>query len=819
MDYDEQNPMDFKSQHQWHNNSLLEGIVNYSPLVLFLWKAEEGWPVEYVSENVSQLGYSAVDFLSKKVLFENIIHPDDLQRVMLEVKTYSEKGVTDFTQEYRILTADGGVKWIDDRTVVKRNDNGETTHYQGIVLDITARKEAEEKLRFREERLRSLVSILQYKSDSVQDFLDFALHEAIKLTQSKIGYICFYNEERMELTINKWSKEVMKECAVFDPQTIFKLENTGLWGEAIRQRKAIIINDFQVPTPLKKGHPEGHVNLYRFMTIPVLRNERLVAVVGVANKESDYSENDTLQLTLLMDSVWNTLEQRNIEKALQRSEEKYRQAYNLLQGTIESPKDVVIFSLDMEYRYLAFNKNHQLTMEHIWGIKIEIGVCMLSYIKDPTDREKAKANFDRALAGETFTLIEEYGDSSLNRRWYENVYSPLKDSKRNVIGLTLFLSDITERKKAEQELQNNKELLQSIIDILPGTLNVVDTEYNVIAMNNIDFRLRLAKCDSVSDVLGKKCHEAFMQSSSPCPWCKVGEVLSTGKTIIYETSPDDIREIMTGKAFQMFVAPIKDDLDNIKGVVEYGIDITDLRNSKLNSEAANKAKSEFLANMSHELRTPLNSIIGFSDALLEVNRDGLSDKQTKYVKNISKSGKHLLTIINDILDISKVEAGKMQLFKENVSVESIMEEMLASMQFLAAKKEIIIKNSIDSDSGYIRVDKGKIKQVLYNLVGNAIKFTNHGGIVTLRAKVDGDKIHISVQDSGIGISKKDQEKLFKPFSQIDSSVARRYDGTGLGLALAKELVVLHGGQIWVESELGRGSTFTFTIPVHKYHLT
>ena len=170
------------------------------------------------------------------------------------------------------------------------------------------------------------------------------------------------------------------------------------------------------------------------------------------------------------------------------------------------------------------------------------------------------------------------------------------------------------------------------------------------------------------------------------------------------------------------------------------------------------------------------------------------------------------------LDISKVESGKMQLYKENVSVESIMGEILASMQALAAKKEISIKISMDSASGYVRVDKGKIKQVLYNLVGNAIKFTNHGGIVTLRAKADGNKIHISVQDSGIGISKKDQEKLFKPFSQIDSSVARRYDGTGLGLALAKELVVLHGGQIWVESEPGKGSTFTFTIPMHKYHL-
>ncbi len=683
MGYKQNNPINSKNQYPRHNNSLLEEIVTYSPVVFFLWRAEEGWPVEYVSDNVSQFGYSANDFLSKKVIFENIIHPDDLQRVALEVRTYSENGVTDFTQEYRILTVDGKTRWIDDRTVVKRNDNGEITHYQGVILDITEKKEAEENLHLREERLRSLLSILQYKSDSVQDFLDFALDEAIKLTQSKIGYIYHYSEERMEFTLNTWSKDVMKECMVIAPLNTYKLENTGIWGEVVRQRKTIVINDFHASDPLKKGYPTGHVVLHRFMTVPISKNGQIVAVIGVANKESDYDDTDVLQITLLMDSVWNVVEKR----------------------------------------------------------------------------------------------------------------------------------------RTDHELQKNKKLLQSVIDILPGTLYSVDTDYNIIVLNKVHFGSKLSTSDSLDNIFVKKCYEVFMQRSSPCPWCKIKEVLSTGKTLLYETSPNDMREIRTGRAFQIFVSAIKDDFSNVIGAVEYGVDITDLRNAKLDSEAANRAKSEFLANMSHELRTPLNSIIGFSDVLLEGYTGDLNEKQTRYLKNISSSGKHLLNIINDILDISKVEAGKAQLHTEILSMENLLKEMLDNMQSLAAKKGIALKISLESDPCYVEVDKGKINQVLYNLIGNAIKFTEDRGLVILRAKMDMDMVYISIQDTGGGISKKDQEKLFKPFSQLDSSVSKKYEGTGLGLALAKKLVVLHGGQIWVESELGKGSTFTFTIPVHSFQST
>lgn len=230
-------------------------------------------------------------------------------------------------------------------------------------------------------------------------------------------------------------------------------------------------------------------------------------------------------------------------------------------------------------------------------------------------------------------------------------------------------------------------------------------------------------------------------------------------------------------------------------------------------EHANLLKSEFLANMSHELRTPLNSIIGFAEVLADQLFGPLNAKQQKYVNNVHGSGHHLLQLINDILDLSKIEAGKLELNYHTFSAGDVLKETSSAVKMLADKKGLKLVLNVDSNLTTIAADEAKLKQVMYNLLSNAVKFTPTNGQITVDANNKRGLAVISVTDTGIGISKKDQELIFEQFRQVSGSDAREFEGTGLGLALTKKLVELHGGRISVTSELGKGSRFTFTIPV------
>jgi len=278
-------------------------------------------------------------------------------------------------------------------------------------------------------------------------------------------------------------------------------------------------------------------------------------------------------------------------------------------------------------------------------------------------------------------------------------------------------------------------------------------------------------------------------------------------------------------------------------IVEGKVTARALKQATKTAEAANRAKSEFLANMSHELRTPLNHILGFTELVVDKNFGDLNDIQEEYLNDVLSSSKHLLSLINDILDISKVEAGKLEMEPSNCNPKLLLKNSLIMIKEKAMKHGIRLSNHIDGIPETITADERKLKQVMYNLLSNAVKFTQAGGEIRLTADLaDGSLpiadssiakafdqelraksyelkasqkfIRISVTDTGIGLKSEDLKRIFNPFKQVESSANRRFQGTGLGLSLSKSLVELHGGRIWVESEgEGKGSAFRFIIPL------
>ena len=250
--------------------------------------------------------------------------------------------------------------------------------------------------------------------------------------------------------------------------------------------------------------------------------------------------------------------------------------------------------------------------------------------------------------------------------------------------------------------------------------------------------------------------------------------------------------------------------------------VIEARTRELNE--ANRFKSQFLANMSHEVRTPLNAIIGFSEMILEKIAGDLTPKQERYVGNILKSGKHLLTLINDVLDISKVEAGKMDIHFEKTSLKEVIQEVENTIRPLATKKRIDLLVDTSQVIPRIEADPKRIKQILYNLFSNAIKYTKEKGGVDVKLIIPKELpphilgestipyVELFISDTGIGIATEDHSKIFEEFQQLDNTYARKQEGTGLGLALTKKLVEMHHGKIWFESELGKGTTFYILLP-------
>ncbi|HEY4215848.1 MAG TPA: PAS domain S-box protein [Gemmatimonadaceae bacterium] len=420
----------------------------------------------------------------------------------------------------------------------------------------------------------------------------------------------------------------------------------------------------------------------------------------------------------------------------------------------------------------------------------------------------------------------------------------LRDAEGGIIGYLLIGTDNTARKqiedermKLDQRLRDQHFYTRSLIESNIDALMTTDTRGIVTDVNK---QMEALTGCTRDELIGAPFKNYFTDSARA--QAGIDRVLSEGKLTNYELTARDRDGVLTVVSYNASTFHDRD--RRLQGVFASARDMTELKaieralqqkNAEL--EDASRMKSEFLANMSHELRTPLNAIIGFSEVLGDGLLGDLTEKQLRFIGDIFKSGKHLLSLINDILDLSKVEAGKMLLDLGIVEISSLLGNSLSIVKGQAAVRHVKLDMQLARDLGIMNADGRKVKQIVYNLLSNAVKFTAEGGSVSMRAdrvaradvgELDGDWptrvlplpesaftefLRLSVTDDGIGVAPEGLEALFKPFSQVDSSLARQFEGTGLGLAMVKLLADLHGGTVAVESAVGEGSRFTVWIPM------
>jgi PAS domain S-box-containing protein len=607
---------------------------------------------------------------------------------------------------------------------------------------------------------------------------------------------------------NPGDAELIEDMLPRDGTTLFEVECVVRLSEALEcagaNRFDIILLDLNLPD--SDGLATISTMRQQAFRMPIVvltgNSDEQMALAAIQQGAQDYLVKGQIEKNMLVRSIKYAIERKQTEEALRSSQQ-------IIEGIINAIP-VRVFWKDNNLVYLGCNA----AFAHDAGFadpKDIIGKddyqmawrAQADLYRDD-DRQVIESGCAKLLAEEPQTNPQGDALTLLTSK------IPLRDSQGEISGVLGSYLDITDRKLAEEKIINAKKEWEDTFDAITELIFIHDSDGRIIRANRAYGQMAGM---SLAELVGRPFYEIFPKTDSLDDLCK--EAVNCSMPALKEITIDSI-----GKTFSVRMYPKLDDKGKYLYSVHIMLDITERRKvieaeiMKEAAEAANKAKSDFLASMSHEFRTPLNAVIGFSELMATGLGGPLTDQQKEYVTDIFTSGQHLLSLVNDILDLSKVEAGKMELQMNEFNIERLIETSIALFKEKAYKHSLQMTLNITHGLDTMIGDERKIKQVLFNLLGNAVKFTPDGGRIQVEATLTDDKefLKYSVSDTGIGISSEDQNKLFKPFEQVDTRLTRKYKGTGLGLSLCKQLVELQGGRIWFESEAGKGSNFIFVIP-------
>ncbi|MCF7940026.1 MAG: GAF domain-containing protein [Spirochaetia bacterium] len=650
----------------------------------------------------------------------------------------------------------------------------------GIIRDVSERIALEASQAKNEQRLQTLVRILEHPARTTREFLKFALEEAIELTESTIGYIYYYHEDREEFVLDTWSGKVMEECEVLDPKTRYDLKHTGLWGEAVRQRKAFIVNDYGAENPLKKGIPEGHVQLSRYMTAPVIIDEQIVAVVGVANRQDPYGQEDLLQLQLLMESVWRETEHRSTQDELKRIAwmlspqlpgdlahvtSDRDQGYGDLTELNES--GLIRHSIDREtLRNLAADYMdllgtssaiYELNGDYAMGI-FESGWCRMA---DQASRELCDTDDNRAalLSGKWLCHESCWNDCSKRAIETEGPVDIICSGGLHLYALPIF----------------SEGQVIGAINFGYGDPPVLQSEQIVIAQRyGIDR----------NDVF----REAAAYASRP-PY-----IIAMAKRRLADTARL-IGLLVQEKQYEARQHALS---------------------AQLRQSQKMEAVGQLAGGIAHDFNNILQAIMGYTQLLmLDAPPAG---ELTEGLTEIYACGERASALTRQLLTFSRRQILKPQPLDLNVVIEN-----LKNMLTRVIGEHISLEWYPSADLGTIDADISMMEQVLVNLCVNARDAITTGGIITIETSnvtIDqdfcavhpwakpGDFVRLSISDNGIGMTEEIREQIFEPFFTTKSAD----QGTGLGLSTVYGIVKQHDGVISAYSEPGKGTVINTFYP-------
>ena len=662
---------------------------------------------------------------------------------------------------------------------------------------------------------------------TLDEMLQAVLDQAEKITDSQIGFFHFIEDDQVTISLQTWSTNTLQNmCTAEGKGQHYPMDQAGVWAECLRTGEAMIYNDYASLT-IRKGMPAGHAPVRRFISIPIERNGKVVAIIGVGNKLSNYDMPDVEVVSLLASEAWDLVLRLRADTARRESEGKYRSLMECQESSIST--------LDRHGVFHYVNRIAAATLSEGGLPENIIGRNMSEFFPEPV------FNYQMDLVRQVIQggvgIVDESRSIVVGRpRWYRTSIQPLRDAAGNATLAMVNAVDITGLKEAEvvleEKVKDRTSEIESVrqrLELAARTAGLGIWDWNLITgehhwdegMYRI-YNLEPGKYDHTTAGWEQYVHPDDL----PRERRLIEEMLRYKKAYDSEfriTCPDKSEHYIKSNALTL-----ENELGQPVRIIGVSYDITHhkqaenvLRRSQDMLQKANREleramvmKDEFLASMSHELRTPSTWILGLSESLQAHTYGDLNEKQQAALANIESCGIHLLELINDILDVSKIEAGKLELQIENCNLVDLCQASLRMVKGMAHQKNLLLNFSMVPATVEIAVDPRRLKQILVNLLSNAIKFTPKNGAMGL--EVEGNlktrTLRLTVWDKGIGIKPEDLNRLFQPFLQLDSSLSRQQNGTGLGLALVKRLVQLHGGSIQVESEFGHGSRFSVFLP-------